>query len=200
MSSQTSTHVQNGGAVAPANTGDGSTEEADRIESTDRTAELSKNQAFDVLRNSRRRAVISCLRARGGRMSIEELSRRVAAKEYDVSTDDVTAKQYKRVYTGLYQCHLRRMHDLGVIDFEADDNTVVLRGAAAALEPYLDDGNQPWIGRVELGVASLLSVVVAFGSLGVGPFATVSAVPLAALTLVVLAGLALFHVRQQNSA
>lgn len=152
---------------------------------------LSKNEMFDVLRNSRRRSVISCLRTQGGSMSVEELTTQVAADEYDVPATEVTSKQYKRVYTGLYQCHLRRMEELGVIDFDTDGNTVRLRHGASALEPYLDDVGSPTIARIELGVASVVAVSVALGSVGTGPLGFLSQTALAAVTIVALVGLAL---------
>ncbi|WP_096390410.1 DUF7344 domain-containing protein [Halopenitus persicus] len=154
---------------------------------------LSKNEMFDVLRNSRRRTVVSRLRTHGGSMSVEELTTQVAADEYDVPAADVTSKQYKRVYTGLYQCHLRRMAKLGVVDFDTDENTVRLRDGASDLDPYLDDVGTPTSARVELGVAFVVAVSVTLGSVGIGPLGLVSQTTLAVVTIVALVGLALFQ-------
>ena len=156
-------------------------------------AKLSKNELFDVLRNSRRRAVISCLRAGGGSMSVEELTTEVAADEYGVPAGELTSEQYKRVYTGLYQCHLCRMDDLGVIDFDTDGNTVRLRDAVSDLEPYLDDVKDRTAARIELAVATVVAVSVSLGSVGIGPLGLVSQTALAAVTVVALVGLALFQ-------
>lgn len=155
--------------------------------------ELSKNQAFDVLRNSRRRAVISALRRSGGSMSLEELTTSVTAEEYGIPPEELSSDQYKRVYTGLYQCHLGRMEELGVIDFEREDKIIDLREAASDLEPYLDDGANLGSARIELGVASVVAFVVTFGLAGVGPFGAIPLVALAALTVAALFGLALFQ-------
>lgn len=152
---------------------------------------LSKDEAFDVLRNSRRRSVISCLRAHGQAMSVKEVTRCVASEEYDVPVEELTAKQTKRVYTGLYQCHLERMDEIGVIDFDKDDNTVSLSEAAADLEPYYNDGVDP--ARAELAVAAVVALVVTLGSIGVGPFGAIPIQWLAVLTTVTLLGLALFQ-------
>ena len=154
---------------------------------------LSKNQAFDVLRNSRRRAAIAELRDRGGSMSVEKLSRRVAADEYGIAPEEVSAEQYKRVYTGLYQCHLGRMEDLGVVDFERDENRVDLLEAASDLERYLDDGRDPEAARIEFGLATAVALVVALGLGGVGPFGAISLSLLAGVTVAALLGLALFQ-------
>lgn len=155
--------------------------------------ELSKDQAFDVLRNSRRRAVISALRRSGGSLSLEALTTRVAADEYGIPSDELSSDQYKRVYTGLYQCHLGRMGELGVIDFEKESKTIRLCKAASELDPYLQDGRDLESASIELGVASAVAFVVTSGLAGLGPFGSTSVTALAALTVAALFGLALFH-------
>lgn len=155
--------------------------------------QLSKSEAFDVLRNSRRRAAIVCLREHDGPMSVNELTTCVAAREYDVEPDELSAEQYKRVYTGLYQCHLDRADELGVLDFDAETNTVRLREQATQLEPFLADEQTPGSARIEFGVALAVAAIVTLGGLGVGPFAAVSASALAGVTIAALLGLALFQ-------
>jgi hypothetical protein len=155
-------------------------------------SELSKDQAFDVLRNSRRRAVISCLRARGGVVSVKELSKCVAAAEYDVPGAELSSEQYKRVYTGLYQCHLGRMEELGVLEFDTETNRVRLREAASQLDPYLDETGRN-AARIELGAAIVVASIVVLGASGVGLFGAVSGPPFALLTIAVLLALALFQ-------
>lgn len=154
---------------------------------------LTKSEAFDILRNSRRRAVISCLRERGETMSVKELATHVAAEEYNVSPNEISREQYKRVYTGLYQCHLERADDLGVIDFDSEKNTVSLREEVTSLDPFLDDGDRMETAHVELAVAMTVTTVVALGSLGIGPFGTLSASGLAMLPIAALLGLSLLQ-------
>lgn len=166
----------------------------DGVEIGDQTAEkLTKSQAFDALRNSRRRAAIVCLRERGENMSVNELATCVAAEEYDVSPEELSSEQYKRVYTGLYQCHLDRAADLGIVDFDSDDNTVRLREEASQLEPFLDDGDASGSVRVELGVALTVALIISLHSIGVGPFGSISTSLLATVPIVALLGLALFQ-------
>lgn len=157
------------------------------------TTVLSKSEAFDVLRNSRRRAAITCLREHDGAMSVNELATCVATQEYDVSREALSSEQYKRVYTGLYQCHLDRADELGVVDFDADDNIVRLREEATQLDPFLGDDETPGSAVVELGVALTVALVVSLSGVGVGPFGAIPASLLAGLTIVALLGLALFQ-------
>lgn len=154
---------------------------------------LSKSEAFDVLRNSRRRNAITCLRERDEEMSVTELTTCVAAKEYDVAPEELSSEQYKRVYTGLYQCHLDRADELGVVEFDSDDNTVRLRDEAARLDPFLEDPGTPGSARVEFGIGLVVALIVSLSSLGVGPFGVIPASLLAPLTIVTLLGLALFQ-------
>lgn len=154
----------------------------------------SKSEAFDVLRNGRRRAVLNCFRTRGRELSVKELSTAVAAEEYDVAPDELSSDQYKRVYTGLYQCHLPRMDDLGVLDFDADENTVRLGETLTHIDPYLRPNAGATSARIEFGVAALATAVILSGSIGIGPLGGVSPMALAVLTIAALFGLALFQV------
>lgn len=166
----------------------------DGAEIGDQTTEkLTKSQAFDALRNSRRRAAIVCLRERGENMSVNELATCVAAEEYDVSPEELSSEQYKRVYTGLYQCHLDRAADLGIVDFDSDENTVRLREEASQLEPFLDDGGKSGSARVEFGVALTVALIISLNSIGVGPFGSIPTSLLATVPIVALLGLALFQ-------
>lgn len=160
---------------------------------TQSTTTLSKSEAFDVLRNGRRRNAITCLRERDGEMSVTELTTCVAAKEYDEPPEELSSEQYKRVYTGLYQCHLDRADELGVLEFDSDDNTVRLREEASQLDPYLEDSETPGSARVEFGIGLVVALIVSLSSLGVGPFGALSASLLAPLTIATLFGLALFQ-------
>lgn len=157
-------------------------------------SKLSKSEAFDVLRNEKRRAVLTCLRQRGRDLSVKELSTAVAAGEYGVAPDELSADQYKRVYTGLYQCHLPRMDDLGVLEFDPDENTVRAGETLGHLDPYLRPRTGVTSARVELGVAVLVTAGVLSGATGISPFGGISLTVLATVTIAALFGLALFQV------
>lgn len=154
---------------------------------------LSKSEAFDVLRNSRRRSAIASLRENGGRMSIRELTKCVAAREYDVDPEALTADQYKRVYTGLYQCHLERADDFGVVDFDTEENTVELRDQAAALDPYLGGSETDETVRVELAVAAITTLLVALGAVAAGPLSAIPMTVVVGLPILSLVGLSLLQ-------
>ena len=109
---------------------------------------------------------------RGEPMELGELIRVVAAKEYDIDPDAVSAEQYKRVYTGLYQHHLPAMADLDIIRYHQSENTVCLGDRASLLKPYLEISseqasrdNRVVVGGVALAGMGLLGVTTS----GVAP-------------------------------
>ena len=103
---------------------------------------LSKDEIFEVLSNRRRRQIIRFLQDQDGRSTTSELAEYIAAVENDTSVPQLTSSQRKRVYVGLYQNHLPRMDELGVIEYAKNRGTVRLRDAAADTEPYLRASEQ----------------------------------------------------------
>ncbi len=162
--------------------------------------EFSNDETFDILRNSRRRAVLSCLYTQGRELSVKELSTCVAAEEYGIPASELSPEQYKRVYTGLYQCHLERMQNMGVIDFDKDENIIRLCEVASQFDPYLDTENRLEAVRVELGITVATVAIVTLGVAGIGPIGTVSSPLLATVTIVALLGLALLQLFEANQS
>lgn len=103
---------------------------------TDRV-ELSKDVVFDILRNERRRRTLEFLRD-ARTTTLSDLAEHVAARENDKPVRDLTSSERKRVYVSLYQCHLQKMAEAGVIDYDRSRGTVELRGEASQCFLYLD--------------------------------------------------------------
>jgi len=146
---------------------------ADEIEKEEEQSEqLSLDLIFEILKNSRRREVLHYLRDRdpGERVSLGELAEHVAAIENDTTTDALTSSQRKRVYVGLYQCHLPKMDDMGVVDFNQDRGHVTLAAAADDLTEYLDrpatDDSVDWYRYY--GAISLVGIAILSLSVGAG--------------------------------
>ncbi|WP_254270992.1 DUF7344 domain-containing protein [Haloarcula marina] len=112
--------------------------------------DLSLDLIFEILKNSRRREVLHYLRdhEEGERVSLGELAEHVAAIENDTTTEALTSSERKRVYVGLYQCHLPKMDDMGVVEFNQNRGHVELAPAAEQLTEYLDrpaeSARVPW--------------------------------------------------------
>jgi hypothetical protein len=99
---------------------------------------LPLDVAFEILKNSRRRTVLEYLRDADDTVTIGELAEHIAAIENDTTVQQLNAQQRKRVYIGLYQCHLPKMDDSNVVDFNQDRGLVTVTPAAEQLYAYLD--------------------------------------------------------------
>jgi hypothetical protein len=174
---------------------DGDVSNLDGIGATSREggSELSKGEIFDLLKNQRRRTVIRFLRENDGYAELNDLAEYIAAKENDIDVRQLSSDQRKRVYIGLYQCHLPKMDSLGVVDYDKDRGTIELQASVTQLLEYMDlneddsaessETEPPW---TIPAVAGSIVTVVMVGSLGLGPLA---AVPAAAWTVVSLVGI-----------
>ena len=100
---------------------------------------LPLETVFDILKNERRQQVLGYLAVTGDDVvNIGELAEHVAAIENDVAVDALSSQQRKRVYVGLYQCHLPKMGDSDVIEFDKDRGTIRMGPNADQVTPYLD--------------------------------------------------------------
>jgi hypothetical protein len=97
-----------------------------------------KDVIFDLLSAKRRRDVLAFMAENGPETTLSDLADHIAALENDTEVRLLSSQQRKRVYVALYQCHLPRMDDADVIDFENSRGTVELRPGAAELYRYMD--------------------------------------------------------------
>lgn len=177
-----------GGEGADATSHDEGNQETDS-----EVAALSESDIFDILRNSRRRAVVSYLRQNGGRASLKTVTEHVASTEYDVDVAEVSSDQHKCVYTGLYQCHLPRLDKFDVVNFDREAKSVSLGANASEVESYLYRGDTPEIVRFELAGAGVVALLTVLGTAGVGPLSLVPVTGWTTLTGLALFAFALFH-------
>ena len=105
------------------------------------TERLSKDVVFELLKNQRRRDALRYLEENDGEATLSDMAEFIAAKENDITVEALSSSQRKRVYIGLYQCHLPKMADAGVIDFEKNRGNIELQPLVEQLEPYLVDPN-----------------------------------------------------------
>jgi hypothetical protein len=136
------------------------------------TTVLPLDRVFEILKNERRREVLQHLHEQSGQIELGDLAEHVAAVENDTTTQALTADERKRVYVGLYQCHLPKMDDLDVVEFNQDRGYVELGDAASQLDQYLDtqdaEESLPWH-RYYGAVAMIgIAAVVAATTLSLG--------------------------------
>lgn len=105
-------------------------------------ARLSDDDRFYLLQSSRRRETIRYLLDTDEPAHIRALARHVAAIEHGTSTDALTSEQYQRIYVPLYQLHLPKLEEHGVIEYRKERGLVEPTDALAALRPYLDPNGE----------------------------------------------------------
>lgn len=105
------------------------------------TDELPLDVIFDILKNHRRRLVIRYLSEISATTTLSDLAEHIAARENDKSEDALTSAERKRVYVCLYQCHLPKMNDAGLLEFEPDRGTVELADNVESFTRFLDFGD-----------------------------------------------------------
>jgi hypothetical protein len=138
--------------------------------------ELSLDVVFEILKNERRRSVLRYLQSHEDRVVLGELAEHIAARENDTTVESLTAQQRKRVYVGLYQCHLPKMDDAGIVEFDRNRGIVELADNAEQLDEYLDtgaDADHPWP-TYYLGIAVAGAALFFAGQIGVLPFGWVA--------------------------
>ena len=136
---------------------------------------LSRDEIFEILSNRRRRYVLHCLKQRDSEVALREMSEQVAAWETDKPVSELETAERKRVYTSLQQCHLPRMDEKGIVEFEQDGGVVELGEAAEDVDVYIEVTEAydlPW-SFYYLGLASIGTVLVTLSWLGFAPFAAV---------------------------
>lgn len=89
-------------------------------EGDDGQSTLSTDEVYSLLSNERRRLVISLLSDKGQEVEMRDITTQVACIETGSRTDTVSSKERKRTHVSLYQCHLPKLDEAGVIDWDKD--------------------------------------------------------------------------------
>lgn len=148
---------------AESGVGEGKSAKTGTEESADAASEISKTTSevsleraaedsedalpldvvFDILRNRRRRLVLSAIEEKDGSTTLSDLAEHIGGIENSKPPHALNAQERKRVYVGLYQCHLPKMDDAGAIEFEQNRGTVERGPHAEVFHTYLDREPEP---------------------------------------------------------
>lgn len=148
--------------------------------------EVSREEIFDVLSNSRRRWTIHYLKNNGdGSASLRDVVDHVTALENGVTVREIDSTQRKNVYTSLRQTHLPKMDEIGIIEYDPHRGEIELTSAAEEVEMYLEYVPEPGIPWSEyyLGLSAVAVALAVVAYLQVPPF---EAIPWPALTFLLL--------------
>jgi DNA-binding transcriptional ArsR family regulator len=126
--------------------------------------ELSKDEIFYLLKNRRRRDIVRYLMDNDGTATLSELAEHIAAWENDIDVQALNSGQRKRVYVALYQTHLPKLAENGIIEYERNRGDVELTENADHLKTYLEDDKveaDPWSMRyAALSITGALAVIL----------------------------------------
>jgi len=111
--------------------------EAKNTNKRGRDEELSKSEIFEILSADRRQEVLRYLDRAGGAADLGELAEHIASIECGCERVQLSSQQRKRAYVGLYQCHLPKMADMGVIEYDQDRGNIELNDRSIRLLKYL---------------------------------------------------------------
>lgn len=138
--------------------------------------ELSQDDIFEILSNSRRRYLIHTLHQHNGAVELSDLASYTAAWEHEVDVDQIESDQRRRVYISLYQTHLPKLVEYGVVEYDEDANTVSLTDRVDQIDHYLyidgESSTRWWLYYASLSVVAVLLLAASW--LGVYPVSLVS--------------------------
>ena len=166
---------QQSGEPGPGPDGDDSPDEEEE------ESLLPLDQVFEILKNKRRRETLHYLQDNDGQATLSDLAEHIAAIENDTTVKMITSSQRKRVYVGLYQCHLPKMDDMDVIDFDQNRGTIAPGENMHQLEDYLHDEQSREWHRAYLLIAAVGVGLFAASQLGAAQFGLTSSVILGVL-------------------
>jgi len=108
--------------------------------------QLSRDQVFDILSSPRRRYVLYYLREYGGPVELTALAEKLAAWENDTTVEELPAQARKRVYVSLYQTHVPKLEESGLIEYDSDSGELALADDDSQVDPYLgkQTPERPW--------------------------------------------------------
>ncbi|ADB60068.1 hypothetical protein Htur_1176 [Haloterrigena turkmenica DSM 5511] len=110
---------------------------------SDEPRELSQDEIFHILQTNRRRDVIAYLldRAETDPVKMRDIAELVAAKENETTVENLTSTQRQRVYIPLYQSHLPKLDEEGIIEYDKPRGIVRPSDRLEIFRPYLDATN-----------------------------------------------------------
>lgn len=108
---------------------------------SDETDELSPDDIFHILQTNRRRDTIEYLLEKDDIVKMRDVAEYVAAKENETTVARLTSTQRQRVYIPLYQSHLPKLDEEGIIEYNKPRGIVRPTDRLEIFRPYLEVSN-----------------------------------------------------------
>ncbi|QCC58085.1 hypothetical protein NP511_06000 [Natrinema thermotolerans] len=119
-------------------TTDDAQDPADEADSPSEEPPFSKDEIFHLLQNERRRMVLRYLRGTNGPVRMRDVAEQVAAWEHDTTVEGLTSTQRQRVYIPLYQSHLSKLDNAGLIEYQKNRGIVERKPLADRVDTFLE--------------------------------------------------------------
>ena len=155
--------------------------------------ELSNDDIFSILGNSRRRLLLYYLEEYDGSADMQTLARHIAATENDVAVDELAKDEVRRVYISLHQHHVPNLCEFGIVDYEEEQAVVTKTDRLDAMMDVFTLDHLPWA-FLYLGLSMLALVATGISFLFHWPTASI----VAGIALLVLTILSVYHVYSQR--
>jgi len=162
--------------------------------------ELSEDDLFEILSNSRRRYALHALSSNDEEWEIGRLAEQVAAWENETAIEEVTRAERKSVYTALQQLHLPKMDELGFVEYDKDRGTVRPTAAKDDVDIYLDivrGDDIPW-NEYYLGLSAVAAGIVVCAWLNIFPFSELPDIAWAGVVVAVFTLSSVVHYHLQD--
>lgn len=98
---------------------------------------LDASEAFDLLSDDRRRALLGLLPADGTPIPLRTAALHLALEESTEAVPTVGREAFRRTATSLHHSHLPKLADLRVVEYDAEAGTISRGVAASELDAYL---------------------------------------------------------------
>ncbi len=156
---------------------------------------LSQDLVFDLLSSPRRRFVLHYLRSESDTIALTALADEVAAWEYETPVEELSDQERKRAYVSLYQTHIPKLADAGIVEYDTDSGEVALAQAASVIDAYLPNGDGPEIAWEFVYPLLTVVCIVLFviGLIDIGPVGSFSVTVAGVLTLFLFGIVSLIH-------
>lgn len=98
---------------------------------------LSSDEIFHILQTNRRRDTIRYLLEEDGPVKMRDVAEYVAARENETTVAKLSSTERQRVYIPLYQSHLPKLDEEGVIEYNQPRGIVHPTEQLDTFEPYI---------------------------------------------------------------
>lgn len=106
-------------------------------------AALESSEVFSLLANRRRLEAIKVLSGVDGAIEFGELAETLACVEQETTREALSSDDRQAVYVSLYQTHVPKLRDAGVVEYDDDAGLVAPTDDLSQLTQYLDvDGDE----------------------------------------------------------